>query len=120
MVEPQDLDFLWNKHEAHFNKRILSRYEKGILLEHDSLLLRFKGLQMLVDPEAGSTYKGMLYFMSHGPIKKLPRTIRSSDLPVRVRDIFDEVHAEMQIPVVPKGIVEIDLTKAPKRWLSEM
>lgn len=119
-AEPQDLDFLWNKHEAHFNKRIISRHEKGILLEHDSLLLRFKGLQMLVDPEAGSTYKGMLYFMSHGPIKKLPHTIRSSDLPVRVRDIFDEVRAEMQIPVVPKGIIEIDLTKPPRRWLSEM
>lgn len=63
---PSDIDFAWNKHEQPFNAAVLQQFEQGALLQHNSGVLRSRGLQMLNTPPEGGTYKGLQYFLAHG------------------------------------------------------
>lgn len=63
---PNDIDFAWNKHEQPFNTAVLQQFEQGALLQHNSGVLRSRGLQMLNTPPEGGTYKGLQYFLAHG------------------------------------------------------
>ncbi len=101
---PKDIDFLWNKHESVFDRQFLQSVDRGILLQHDSAWLKQEGLQMMVDPPPGGTYKGMQYFFAHG----------RAEWEGRIRGAWRLTGA-----TIPKGLVELDLTTLPKQWLKE-
>lgn len=102
---PGDIDFTWNKHEFVHDNTALASYRRGVLLEHDSPELHQLGLQMLVDPPSGGTHDGILYFLAHGRV----------EWQARIRGAWRTTGTN-----IPKGLVEIDLTSMPKRWLEEV
>lgn len=101
---PNDIDFIWNKHESVYNRTAVANYDHGVLLSHDDRYLKSKGLQMMVNPPTDGTYSGMQHFFAH----------KRAEWPAYSRGNWRTTGTN-----IPTGLVELDLTSLPRKWVAE-
>ena len=103
-AQPHDIDFIWNKHESVYDRTAVANFDHGILLSHDNGYLKSKGLQMMVNPPTDGTYSGMQHFFAH----------KRTEWPAYIRGGWRTTGTN-----IPTGLVELDLTSLPRKWVVE-